>query len=108
MAVRVGWRPYLAALVVLNPARWAQQARDLGANSQTDADLRSVIATLWVLERIRQLVRAFPSYATPRAVLLSVEPWTVPAGLITPTLKPKRLAIEARYAAEIAALYRAH
>jgi len=34
--------------------------------------------------------------------------WTVAAGLITPTLKPKRLAIEARYAAEIAALYRAH
>jgi long-subunit acyl-CoA synthetase (AMP-forming) len=44
----------------------------------------------------------------PRAVLLSTEPWTVAGGLITPTLKPKRLAIEARYAKEIAALYRGH
>jgi long-chain acyl-CoA synthetase len=101
-------RPYLAALVILNPTRWAQQARDLGLNPQADADLRSVIATRWALERIRQALRTFPSYATPRAVLLSNEPWTLVAGLITPTLKPKRAAIEARYAAEIAALYRGH
>jgi len=101
-------RPYLAALVILNPSRWAQQARDLGLNPQAEAGLRSSIATGWVLERIRQALRAFPSYATPRAVLLSNEPWTVAAGLITPTLKPKRAAIEARYATEIAALYRGH
>jgi long-chain acyl-CoA synthetase len=77
-------------------------------NPQAEAGLRSSIATGWVLERIRQALRAFPSYATPRAVLLSNEPWTVAAGLITPTLKPKRAAIEARYATEIAALYRGH
>jgi long-chain acyl-CoA synthetase len=101
-------RPFLAALVTLNPAQWAKQAHDLGLNPQADADLRSSIATGWVLERIRQALRAFPSYATPRAVVLSSEPWTLAAGLITPTLKPKRAAIEARYAAEIAALYQGH
>lgn len=101
-------RPFLAALVILNPSRWAQQASDLGLNPQAQAGLRSSIATGWVLERIRHALRAFPSYATPRAVLLSNEPWTVAAGLITPTLKPKRAAIEARYATEIAALYRGH
>jgi len=101
-------RPFLAALVILNPAQWAKQAGDLGLNPQADTDLRSGIATNRVLERIRQALRAFPSYATPRAVLLSKEPWTLAAGLITPTLKPKRAAIEARYAAEIAALYQGH
>ncbi|MGC1458997.1 MAG: long-chain fatty acid--CoA ligase [Steroidobacteraceae bacterium] len=100
-------RPYLVALVVLNATRWAQQARELGLDPQT-ADLRAVTATHWVLERIGEALRAFPSYATPRAVWLSLEPWTVGAGLITPTLKPKRLAIQARFAAEIAELYRGH
>jgi long-chain acyl-CoA synthetase len=101
-------RPYLAALVVLNPARWAQQARELGLDAQAQADLRSVAATQWALERIGQALRAFPRYAAPRAVSLSLEPWTVAAGLITPTLKPKRAAIEARYAAQIAELYKGH
>lgn len=101
-------RPFLAALVILNPSRWAQQARNLGLDPQSQAGLQSSIATDWVLERIRQALRAFPSYATPRAVLLSNEPWTVAAGLITPTLKPKRAAIEARYATEIATIYRGH
>jgi long-chain acyl-CoA synthetase len=41
-------------------------------------------------------------------VMLSLEPWTVANALITPTLKPKRAEIAARYAAEIAELYRGH
>ncbi len=101
-------RPYLAALVVLNPARWAQQARELGLNGKAVADLGSATARQWALERIGRALRAFPSYATPRAVSLSLEPWTVAAGLITPTLKPKRAAIEARHAAQIIELYRGH
>jgi hypothetical protein len=40
-----------------------------------------------------------------RAVHLVLEPWTVQAGLLTPTLKIKRQAIEARYGSEIEALY---
>jgi hypothetical protein len=38
----------------------------------------------------------------------ALKPWTVEAGLITPPLKPKRQAIQARYAAEIEELYRGH
>ncbi len=101
-------RPYLVALVVLNATHWAQQARQLGLDPQAPADLRAVPATHWALERIGEALRAFPRYATPRAVWLSLEPWTVGAGLITPTLKPKRLAIQARFATEIAELYRGH
>lgn len=101
-------RPYLAALVVVNAGRWARQALELGLKPESDPDLHSEGATRWVLERIKQAVQAFPSYATPRAVFVSREPWTVANGLMTPTLKPKRTAIETRYAAEIEALYRGH
>ena len=47
----------------------------------------------------------FPKYATPRAVWLTIEPWTVGAALITPTLKLKRQAIESAFAKEIERLY---
>lgn len=101
-------RPYLAALIVVSASRWRRQATELGLDASAEASLRAPAATDWALARVRDLVRGFPRYATPRAVFLSQEPWTVSAGLITPTLKPKRAAIEKRYAAEIAALYRGH
>jgi long-chain acyl-CoA synthetase len=37
----------------------------------------------------------------------TTEPWTIDNGLLTPTLKIKRPALEHRFEAEIAALYRA-
>ena len=101
-------RPYLAALIVVNPSRWRRQAAELGLDASAEASLRTPATTDWALTLVRDLVRGFPRYATPRAVFLSQEPWTVSGGLITPTLKPKRAAIEKRYAAEIAALYRGH
>jgi long-chain acyl-CoA synthetase len=101
-------RSFLAAIVVLNREKWKTRAAQLGLDPQDIAQLRSSAATCWVLERIAQLVRGFPSYSTPRAVLLCTEPWTVANGLLTPTLKPKRTAIAARYAEEIAALYKGH
>jgi long-chain acyl-CoA synthetase len=101
-------QPFLIALVVLNRGRWAQHARELGLENGTAPDVRSAAFVRWVAERIRHSLRAFPSYATPRAVSVSLDPWTVGNGLMTPTLKPKRAAIEARYSEEIAKLYRGH
>ena len=101
-------RPYLIAILVLNRQRWAGRAVELGLDPARESSLRAPTATLWALERVSQLAKSFPSYATPRAVFLSVEPWTVANGLITPTLKPKRAAIASRYAVEIAELYRGH
>lgn len=58
-----------------------------------------------LLARIAAAVRSYPAYATPRAVWWSTEPWTIDAGLLTPTLKNKRAAIEGRFRPEIEALY---
>lgn len=101
-------RPYLAALLVLNRERWHQEAAALGIDAHSPQGLRSTAATDWALMRVREALRGFPSFAIPRRVCLLTEPWTVANGLMTPTLKPKRAAIEGRLAPRIAELYQGH
>lgn len=101
-------KPYLAALLVLNRDRWRLEALSLGMDVQGPETLRSTAATDWALSRVKEALRGFPSYAMPRRVCLLTEPWTVANGLMTPTLKPKRAAIEARLATRIAELYEGH
>ena len=88
-------RPYLAVLAVLNPGAWEREKRGLAENARAD----------FLRRRIAQAVKAFPAYATPRAVWWTTDPWTTDNGLLTPTLKNKRNNIEARFAAEIERLY---
>ena len=95
-------RPYLAVLVVLDQKQWDHERRGLVDKGVPAAN--RVIAE-FLLKRIAHAVRSFPAYATPRAVWWSTEPWTIDAGLLTPTLKNKRTNIEARFAAEIEELY---
>lgn len=52
------------------------------------------------------LTRALPHYAQPRAVALTLDPWTIENTLMTPTLKLKRNNLAARFAADIDRLYR--
>nr|WP_249792442.1 AMP-dependent synthetase/ligase [Bradyrhizobium sp. BRP22] len=91
-------RPFLAALVVLNAKAWE---REKGRLAGSDAEAE----TAFLVKRIAAAVKAFPAYATPRAVWWTLEPWTIAAGLLTPTLKNKRPALEHRFAAEIERIY---
>jgi long-chain acyl-CoA synthetase len=101
-------RPFLAALLVLNPGRWPEAATRLGLDPGDASSSQSKVATQWALERVRQTAKSFPSYAVPRAVVLATDVWTTANGLITPTLKPKRPAIAAHYATQIDRIYAAH
>jgi long-chain acyl-CoA synthetase len=94
-------RPFLAALVVLNAKAWERTKQELAANDKqgNEAEQGELLA------RIAAAVKAYPAYATPRAVWWTVEPWTIAAGLLTPTLKNKRAALERRFAAEIEQIY---
>ncbi|MEJ8835797.1 AMP-dependent synthetase/ligase [Ramlibacter sp. AN1133] len=100
-------RPYVAALVVLNRETW----RALAASLQVDADsaeaLQQPEVRRAVLGRLEERVASFPSYARVRQVWLTLEPWTTDEGLITPTLKLRRSALQERFAATIATLYEA-
>ncbi len=95
-------RPYLAVVAALDPRIWARESQALAGDAEPGA---KTAEAEFLLARIREAVKVFPAYATPRAVIWTTEPWTVESTLVTPTLKNKRLNIEARFAKEIEALY---
>jgi long-chain acyl-CoA synthetase len=98
-------RSFIGAIVVLNRFKWALIAAQLGIDPDhaASANLPAVHAIL--LERIKLAARALPHFAAPRALWVSGEAWTVENSMLTPTLKPKRNALLARYARQIDALY---
>lgn len=102
-AVMVGnRRPYLAAIIVLNADAWRLFAADKGLDPQWPNHPASQIA---LLERVTALLVALPRYAQVRAVHLTLEPWTIDAGLLTPTLKIKRDVVVPLFAKEVDDLY---
>jgi long-chain acyl-CoA synthetase len=99
-------RPFIACIVVLNRPRWEHLASGLHLDPAPPESLAAPAARAAVLERIRALTSNFPHYAQPRAVWLTLEPWTVENTLLTPTLKLKRNNLAPHFAAQIEALYR--
>lgn len=98
-------RPYLAAILVLAPEPWKRVAIGLGLDPSDPRSLTDPTAVAAGLARVADRLGAFPGYAQVRAVHLSLEPWTVENGLITPTMKLKRPELEARFADVIDDLY---
>jgi len=98
--------PFIAAMVVLGREPWQRMAVWLGLDPANPESLQAPEAVHAALGRIRELTKDFPYYAQPRAVALTLEPWTVENGLITPTLKLKRNNLVARYGDVIERLYR--
>ncbi|MDX2205177.1 MAG: long-chain fatty acid--CoA ligase [Hyphomicrobiaceae bacterium] len=88
-------RPFLSVLAVMQKQGLAQLEKEHG---------REALAGV-LLRRVTQTLAAFPAYAMPRAIWWTTEPWTIENGLLTPTLKIKRLNLETRFAKEIAAMY---
>jgi long-chain acyl-CoA synthetase len=101
-------KPYISALLVLNPRAWQKLAGELGLDAQDVNSLQSAQASEAVLARLATLLDMFPGYTQIRAVHLSCEPWSIENGLLTPTMKIKRSELEKRFAQEISELYRGH
>jgi long-chain acyl-CoA synthetase len=95
-------RPFLAAVIVLNAGAWKLFAASKGLDPQQPNHAASKIE---VLARITSLLVALPRYAQVRAVHLELEPWTIEAGQLTPTLKVKRDVVVPLFAKEIDDLY---
>jgi long-chain acyl-CoA synthetase len=98
-------RPFIAAIAVLDRSMLEDEGRKLGLPGALNDILASDRLRALALARIKRAVAHFPDYATPRKVWLTLDPWTVGAGLMTPTLKLKRQAIEAAFANVITSLY---
>ena len=101
-------RPYLVALIVLNPEAWLQFAKEVGVRADMPEALTDTRVQAGVLQRISDNLRAFPGYAKVHRVLLLQEPWSIDNGLLTPTLKVKRAKVVERYADQIKELYEGH
>jgi long-chain acyl-CoA synthetase len=98
-------RPFLAALLVLAPAPWKRLAAGLGLDPGDPGSLADPSALAAVLARAAARLGTFPGHAQVRALHLSLVPWTVDNGLLTPTMKLKRPELEDRFATVIDALY---
>lgn len=99
-------RPFLSALLVLNPELWQEMARTLDLDPQAAASLADRRVRRLLLERVGRRLGAFPGYAKVRRIHPDLEPWSVDNDLLTPTLKVRRNAVLARYGEAIEAIYR--
>jgi long-chain acyl-CoA synthetase len=100
-------KPYLSVVAVLNSEQWKKVAMT-GALPADGNGLRTKQAQDVILRRIAEQLKSFPGYAQVRRVVLTLEPWTVENGLMTPTLKLKRAKVMERFNAEIDAMYAGH
>ncbi|QXZ08303.1 long-chain fatty acid--CoA ligase [Comamonas sp. Y33R10-2] len=98
-------RPYVSAIAVLSEENWPLFAKDNGWDASEPETLRQPAVVQTMLKRLQALCADFPSYAQPRALLLTLEPWSVENQLLTPTMKVKRQPILARYAQEVESIY---
>lgn len=95
-------RPFLAAVIVLNGEAWQIFAASRGLDPQGPNHPASKSE---LLSHVTAALAALPRYAQVRAVHLTLEPWTIEAGQLTPTLKIKRNIIAPLFGKEIDALY---
>ena len=99
-------RPYLGALLVLSAEQWGPFAQGLGLDPMDPASLEEHAVHQAMNRRIRSALKGFPGYAKIRRFHLSLEPWSIEEGLITPTMKVKRPKVTEKFASEIEALYK--
>ncbi|MET3107662.1 long-chain acyl-CoA synthetase [Oxalobacteraceae bacterium GrIS 2.11] len=98
-------KPFIGCALVLSKKYWNELATSLGLNPDDQASLSAREAREVVLPKVRELTKSFPYYAQPKAVILSIEPWTVENTLITPTLKLKRNNLAAHFEQGIQSMY---
>jgi len=101
-------KPYLTAFVVVNPDQWTKVAAQNGMEPSVEGIMRSEPAQKLVLERVQRQIKSFPGYAKIHRVAVLAQPWTVENGLLTPTMKLKRMKVVESYKKEYEELYAGH
>ena len=100
-------RPYLTALLVLEGEHWPGFAQEQGVDPLDPASLRNPRVVQAVGRRVKAALKDFPGYAKIRQLHLSLEPWSIDDGLLTPTMKVKRPLVMQRHAEVIESMYSA-
>ncbi len=98
-------RSFLSAVLVLDPDAWADMAVSLDIHPETPDAFSQRKVEKAILKRVASRLNNFPGYAKIRRAHITLEPWTVDGGLLTPTLKIKRPKVMKQFEKEIEALY---
>jgi long-chain acyl-CoA synthetase len=98
-------KPYLSLLAVVSSDKWLETAEAHNLPKNWPECLETPHAKAYALTCVGRRMHAFPGYARIRRVALLSEAWSVENGLLTPTLKLKRLQVLERYSKEYKALY---
>jgi long-chain acyl-CoA synthetase len=98
-------KPYLGALVVLNPDLWNGMAMEYDLDPSDEKSLHDERIESEVLSRIRSQLRDFPGYAKIRRVAILQEAWSIENDMLTPTMKVKRQKVLEHCQAAFASLY---
>ncbi|MFV0437605.1 MAG: AMP-dependent synthetase/ligase [Desulfopila sp.] len=98
-------KPCLALLAVLSRPRWEIFAGELGVSPEAVSLKRHVVQAA-ILSRVEQQIHDMPGYAFIKIAVLTLEPWTVENGLLTPTLKVRREKVQSHLQQEIDQLFR--
>jgi len=98
-------RPYLAALLALDPEEWRGFAASEGFDSDAAGSLQDPKLLRAVRHRANAALAHLPGYAKIRRVALTLDAWDVENGLLTPTMKLRRAAVQQRYAELLHTLY---
>jgi long-chain acyl-CoA synthetase len=101
-------RPFLSALVVLNPDLYRELAQAEGLpKDPVEADAAGQLEPL-LQRRIEERLVAFPGHTRIRRVALAACPWSIENDRMTPTMKLKRAKILADYTEALTRLYIGH
>ncbi len=101
-------RSFLTAVLVLDPDAWADMAVTLNIHPESPEAFSDRKIEKAILRRVSIRLKDFPGYAKIRRAHITLEPWTVDGGLLTPTLKIKRPKVMKQFDKEIEALYEEH
>ena len=101
-------RPFLSALLVLNPEQWELVASGLKLDASDPESLKSEVLEKLACDKLAKQLVEFPGYARIHRITCSLEPWTIDNELITPTLKLKRNRIMEHFASDIEHMYEGH
>jgi long-chain acyl-CoA synthetase len=101
-------KPFLTAIIVLEPEQWAVTAASLHLDADDPASMTSEKLVDLVQEKINAQLSGFPGYAQVHGFTCTLDPWTVDNDMITPTLKLKRRRIMSAYADDIEKMYEGH
>ncbi len=96
---------YLGAVLVLNSEEWVRIAEKNKLDPFDKENLNNKAVNNQIIHHLRTVLHDFPAYAKIRKIILSLEPWTIENGILTPTLKVKRVKVLEQFKDEIKQIY---